>query len=160
MSMNQRTVAIVIVGAIVLFLLVAAVVAGLVIGGVIGAVTDREGGLEVRTEQPQSIDELRDSYELETGSLEVNLEDVDFPEGSTDLEASVETGALTVVVPRGVAVRADAEVGDGALSILGRDVTGENLERDYESEDYDQADLRLSLDLSVGTGVLAVVREE
>jgi|SRR5215211_523032 len=158
--MNQRGIALIIVGAIVLFLVVAAVVAGLVIGGVIGAVADREGGLQVRTEQPASIDELRDSYDLETGSLEVNLEDVDLPEGTTDLEASAETGALTVVVPRGVAVRADAEVGDGALSILGKDVSGENVQRDYESEDYDQADRRLSLDLSVGTGVLAVVREE
>jgi hypothetical protein len=142
-------------GAIVLFLLVAAVVAGLVIGGVIGAVTDREGSVQVRTEQPQSIDELRDSYQLEAGSLEVNLQDVEFPEGTTDLEASVENGALTVVVPKGVAVRAHAEVGDGALSILGSEVSGENVERDYG-----QADRRLSLDLSVGTGVISVVREE
>jgi predicted membrane protein len=158
--MNQRTVALVIVGAIVLFLLVAAVVAGLVIGGVIGAITDREDGLQVRTEQPASIDELRDSYELETGSLEVNLEDVEFPEGMTELEASVDNGGLTVVVPRGVAVEAHAEVGDGALIILGSDVAGENVERDYEEEGYEQANSRLSLVLSVGTGVISVVREE
>jgi predicted membrane protein len=158
--MNQRGIALVIVGAIVLFLLVAAVVAGLAIGGVIGAVTDREGSVQVRTEQPASIDELRDSYRLEAGSLEVNLEDVDFPEGTTDLEASVDNGGLTVVVPRGVAVQAHAEAGDGALSILGSDVSGENVERDYESEGYGQADRRLSLELSVGTGVISVVREE
>jgi predicted membrane protein len=158
--MNQRTVALLIVGAIVLFLLVAAVVAGLVIGGVIGAVTDRQGGLQVRTEQPQSIDELHDSYQLETGSLEVNLEDVDLPEDTTELEASVENGALTIVVPRGVAVSSHAEVGDGALTILGSEQTGENLEREDESEGYSQADRRLSLDLSAGTGVITVVREE
>jgi|SRR5215207_4517808 len=158
--MNQRGIALVIVGAILLFLVVAAVVAGLVIGGVIGAVTDQEGSVQVRTEQPQSIDELRESYQLEAGSLEVNLEDVDFPEGTTDLEANVDNGALTVVVPRGVAVRAHAEVGDGALSILGSEVSGENVERDYESEDYGQAESRLSLELSAGTGVISVVREE
>jgi predicted membrane protein len=158
--MNQRTIALVIVGAIVLFLLVAAVVAGLVIGGVIGALTDRQGGLQVRTEQPQSIDELRDTYRLETGSLEVNLEDVDLPEETTDLEASVENGALRVVVPRGVAVSSHAEVGEGALSILGSAQSGENLDRDYESEGYDQAERRLSLDLSAGTGVITVVRQE
>jgi predicted membrane protein len=156
--MSQRAIALVIVGAIVLFLLVAAVVAGLVIGGLIGAATDREGSVQVRTEQPASIDELRESYQLEAGSLEINLEDVEFPEGTTDLEASVENGALTVVVPRGVAVRAHAEVGDGALSILGSEVHGENVERDYESEGYGQADSRLSLELSVGTGVISVVR--
>ena len=158
--MSQRAIALVIVGAIVLFLLVAAVVAGLVIGGVIGAVTDREGSVQVRTEQPASIDELRDSYQLEAGSLEIDLEDVVFPEDTTELEASVENGALTVVVPRGVAVQANAEVGDGALSILGSEVSGENVERDYESEDYGQAESRLSLELSAGTGVISVVREE
>jgi predicted membrane protein len=156
--MSQRAIALVIVGAIVLFLLVAAVVAGLVIGGVIGAVTDREGSVQVRTEQPASIDELRERYQLEAGSLEINLEDVEFPEGTTALEASVENGALTVVVPRGVEVRAHAEVGDGALSILGSEVHGENVERDYESEGYGRADSRLSLELSVGTGVISVVR--
>ena len=158
--MNQRQMALVIVGAILLFLVVAAVVAGLIIGGVVGAITDRKGGLQVRTEQPASIDELRDSYQLETGSLEVNLKDVEFPEDTTELKASVDTGALTVVVPKGVAVRTHAEVGDGALSILGTDVTGENVRRDYESEDYGQTNRKLSLDLSVGTGVLAVVRQE
>ena len=156
--MNQRTVALLIVGAIALFLLVAAVVAGLVIGGVIGAVADRGGGLQVRTEQPQSVDELRDSYQLETGSLEVNLEDLTLPEDTTDLEAGVENGALTVVVPRGVAVSAQAEIGNGSLSILGTNLNGENLDEDYESEGYDQADRRLSLDLSAGTGVISVVR--
>lgn len=114
----------------------------------------------MRTEQPASIDELRNSYQLETGSLEVNLKDVKFPEDTTELKASVATGALTVVVPKGVAVRTHAEVGDGALSILGTDVSGENVRRDYESTDHGQINRRLSLDLSVGTGVLAVVRQE
>jgi predicted membrane protein len=158
--MNQRTVALVIVGAIVLFLFVAAVVAGLVIGGVIRSIASGDAPLQVRTEQPQSIDELRGSYTLETGSLEVNLQDVEFPEDTTDLEASIENGALTVVVPKGVAVSAHAEVGNGTLSLLGSEQTGENLDREYESEGYDQADRRLSLDLSAGTGVITVVREE
>jgi predicted membrane protein len=90
----------------------------------------------------------------------VNLKDVELPEDTTELKASVDTRALTVVVPKGVAVRTHAEVGDGALSILGTDVTGGNVRRDYESEDYGQANRKLSLDLSVGTGVLAVVRQE
>jgi hypothetical protein len=65
-----------------------------------------------------------------------------------------------VVVPKEAAVRTHAEVGDGALSILGSDVTGENIDRDYEEGGYEQADRQLSLDLSVGTGVISVVRQE
>ena len=158
--MNQRSIALVVVGAALLFLLVAAVVAGLVIGGVVGAVAGRDGGLEVRTEKPASIEELRDSYRLETGTLEINLQDLSLPEGTTEVEAGIENGALTVVVPEGAAVRAHAEVGNGALSILGDVASGENLDRDYESRGYASADSRLSLDLSAGTGVVTVVREE
>jgi Na+/H+-translocating membrane pyrophosphatase len=158
-EMNQRTVALVIVGAITLFLFVAAVVAGLMIGGKIRSVASGNTPLQVHSEQPQSVDELRRSYTLETGSLEVNLQDVEFPEDTTDLEASIENGALTVVVPKGVAVSAHAEVGNGTVSFLGSERTGENLDRQYESEGYDQADHRLSLGLSAGTGVITVVRE-
>jgi hypothetical protein len=157
---NQRSIALVVVGAVLLFLVVAAVVAGLVIGGVVGAVAGRDGGLEVRTENPASMDQLRDSYRLQTGALEINLQDLTLPDDTTDLEAGIQNGALTVVVPEGVAVRAHAEVGNGALSILGSDASGENLDRDYESRDYGNADRRVSLELSAGTGVVAVVREE
>jgi hypothetical protein len=157
---NQRSIALVVVGAGVLFLVVAAVAAGLVIGGVVGAVAGRDGGLEVRTEKPTSMEELRDNYKLETGTLEINLQDLTLPEDTTVVAADIENGALTVVVPEGVAVRAHAEVGNGALSILGDVASGENLDRDYESTDYGNADRRLSLELSAGTGVVAVVREE
>ena len=158
--MNQRTIALVIVGAIALLLVVAAVVAGLVIGGVIESIASGKGPVQVRIEQPQSMGELRDSYTLETGSLEVNLEDLALPEGTTEVEASVENGALTVVVPKGIAVNTHAEVGNGSLSILGTDQNGENLDKDYDSEGYSQASRRLSLQLSAGTGVISVVRGE
>jgi hypothetical protein len=157
---NQRSTALVVVGAGLLFLVVAAVAAGLVIGGLIGAVAGRDGGLAVRTERPAGMEELRDSYRLETGSLEINLQDLTLSDGTTEVAADVENGALTVVVPQGVAVRAHAEVGNGALSILGSDASGENLDRDRESRDYGDADRRLSLELSAGTGVVAVVRQE
>ena len=158
--MNQRSIALVVVGAALLFLVVAAVAAGLAIGGVVGAFANRDGGLQVRTEEPASIKELRDSYRLETGALEVNLQDLSLPEGTTEVEAGIGDGALTVVVPKGVAVRAQAEVGNGALSILGDVASGENLDRNYESKGYAGADRRLSLELSAGTGVVTVVREE
>ena len=158
--MNQRSIALIVIGAALLFLVVAAVAAGLVIGGVVGAVAGRDGGLEVRTEEPASMEELRDSYRLETGTLEINLQDLTLPQGTTEVEAGIENGALTVVVPEGVAVRAHAEVGNGVLSILGDVASGENLDRDYESRDYGDADSRLSLELSAGTGVVTVVREE
>ena len=156
--MNQRRVALVIVAAVVLLLLLAAVIAGLVISRVAQTVSDREDGL-LRTERPTSMDELRDSYELDVGALELNLEDLGLPEGTTEVEARVDDGVLTVVVPQDVSVRVDAEAENGALSIFGRDSSGENVERNYTEKGYEQAERRLALELSVDTGAIAVQRE-
>lgn len=157
--MSQRRLALVIVAAAVLLVLLAAVIAGLVISRVVGTVADREGGL-VRTEQPTSMEDLRNSYELDIGALELNLEELDLPEGTTRVEGRVNDGVLTVVVPDDVAVQVDAEAENGALSIFGRDSSGEDIERSYTEEGYEQAQRRLSLDLSVDTGAIAVQRED
>lgn len=39
-------------------------------------------------------------------------------------------------------------------------MTGEDVEQDFEDEGYDRAERRLSLELSMGTGVITVQREE
>lgn len=156
--MSQRRVALIIVLAAVLLVLLAAVVAGLVISRVVGTIADREDGL-VRTEQPTSMEDLRDSYELDIGALALNLEDLDLPEGTTQVEARVNDGVLTVVVPDDVSVQVDAEAENGALSIFGRDSSSEDIERNYAEEGYEQAERRLSLELSVDTGAIAVQRE-
>ena len=93
------------------------------------------------------------------GALELNLEDLGLPEGTTEVEARVDDGVLTVVVPQDVSVRVDAEAENGALSIFGRDSSGENVERNYTEEGYEQAERRLSLEHSVDTGAIAVQRE-
>ncbi|MGB3635312.1 MAG: LiaF domain-containing protein [Rubrobacteraceae bacterium] len=156
---GQRNVIIGIVVAVVLGLAVAAVVAGLVIGFVVRSVGEGEGDVSFRTERPTSIEELQNSYEFESGSLEINLNDVELSDGTTEVQARGDTGALTVVVPRGVGVRADAKVENGAVSFFDQNMTGENIEQDFEEAGYTQANRRLSLDLSMGTGVISVVRE-
>jgi predicted membrane protein len=145
---------------ILLVLVLATIAAGWVIGSVLSSVANREGDFSFRTEQPASIDELQDSYELGTGSLEVNLSELDLPEATTEVEARVGDGALTVVVPEEAVVRADAEAENGLVALFGRNVTGEDVKQDFEDEGYNQAERRLSLNLSMGTGVITVLREE
>ncbi|CAN5546662.1 hypothetical protein BH24ACT22_BH24ACT22_08790 [soil metagenome] len=157
---NQRRLIIGIVVAVVLGLSVAAVIAGLVIGFVVRAVSEGGGDVSFRAEQPTSIEELQDSYELDSGSLEINLTDVELSEGTTEVQARGNTGTLTMVVSRGVIVRADAGVENGAVSFFDRAVTGEDIDQTFEQEGYGQADQRLALDLSMGTGVISIVREE
>jgi predicted membrane protein len=158
--MNQRRVALVIILAAVLLLLLAAIVAGLVIERVIGAATDKEGGIQVRTEQPTSMQDLKDRYDINTGSLELNLSKLDLPEGTTEVQARVGDGALTVVVPKDVSVRVEAKANNGALGIFGKDSSGEDVERSYTQEGYEQAARRLSLDLSVDKGAISVQRQD
>jgi hypothetical protein len=143
-----------------LLLVLAVIVAGLVVGSVLSSAA-REGDFSFRTEQPKSIDELENSYELGSGSLELNLSQLDLPQETTEVNASVDdVGALTVVVPKGAHVRADAQADNGSVVLFGRTTAGEGVKKDFEDEGYDQAEQRLSLNLSVGTGVITVQREE
>jgi hypothetical protein len=128
------------------------------LGTMIRSMVRTEGGFKLVTEQPTTLAELKDRYAIAKGSLEVNLEQLALPVGTTHVQAHVDAGALTVVVPRGVAVQAHEEAGDGTLGIFDRTVTGTNVRQDFTDEDYSQAALRLALDLSVGSGVLNVVR--
>ena len=115
---------------ILLMLVLATIAAGLVIGGLLSSVA-REGDFSFRTEQPRSIDELEDSYELGSGSLEVNLSDIELPEGTTEVEARVDNaGALTVIVPKEASVRADAQAENGSVVLFGRTVGGEDVEQE------------------------------
>ena len=86
----------------------------------LSSVGDREGEFSFRSEQPRSIDDLEDSHELGTGSLEVNLSDIELPEGTTEVEARVGDGALTVV-PQEAAVRADAQAENGLVAPVQRE---------------------------------------
>jgi hypothetical protein len=83
--MNQRQLALAIVVAILVGLLLAAVVMGLLIGAAVRSVASGEGPVQVRTEQPASVAELEDSYQLDTASLEVNLSDLELSEGRTEV---------------------------------------------------------------------------
>ena len=157
---GQRNLIIGIVVAVVLGLSVAAVIIGLLIGFIVRSVSEGDGSVSFRTERPTSIEELQNSYEFESGSLEINLTDLQLPQGTTNIEVRGNAGAVTVVVPRGVAVRTDAKVENGAVDFFDRTITGEDVEQEFEEDGYRQADRRLSLDLSVDTGVISIVREE
>ena len=80
---------------------------------------------------------------------------------TTEVNARVDdVGALTVVVPKEAYIRADAQADNGSVVLFGRTVGGEDVEQDFEDGGYDQAEQRLSLNLSMGTGVITVQREE
>ncbi len=116
------------------------------------------GGFGDRTERPARLVDLDDPIRLAAGDLTVDLRDVDFPEGTTSVEASVGIGQLTVVVPAGVAVDVRAKVTVGELVVLGRQ-EGSGIDIDEAVVDRSSsATRRVDLGAAVGFGRIEVRR--
>ncbi len=79
---------------------------------------DLHGGVGERTYRPHDLSEVRHDYRLGAGRLEVDLREVAFPPGDTDLHVRLGVGALVVLVPRGVCVATSAQIGGGYAGAL------------------------------------------
>lgn len=114
------------------------------------------GGVGEKAERPREADDIPARYRLQFGELRVDLTEVDFPEETTDVVATVGIGELDVIVPDDVALSISAKVGAGEIDLLGEKSSGADLDENYESEDFDQNEKRLVLKLGAGVGELRV----
>ena len=101
-----------------------AVVLALSAGTVSAAGIDVDGGVGERHYRPGSVSDLRERYELGAGELVVDLRGVDLPAGDTPIAMDVGVGHAQLIVPRDVCVASEAQVGMGAVTVLGRDKNG------------------------------------
>ena len=84
-----------------------------------------EGGVGDREYRPSSVSDLRPVYRLGAGELSLDLRDVRLERSQVvDVTARVGVGDAQVTVPRGVCVQMTAHVGAGAISLLGRENDG------------------------------------
>jgi phage shock protein PspC (stress-responsive transcriptional regulator) len=79
---------------------------------------DLHGGVGERTYRPHVLSEVHHGYQLGAGRLEVDLREVAFPPGDTDLHVRLGVGELVVLVPRGVCVATSAQIGGGYAGAL------------------------------------------
>jgi phage shock protein PspC (stress-responsive transcriptional regulator) len=79
---------------------------------------DLHGGAGERTYRPHVLSEVRHDYRLGAGRLEVDLRKVAFPPGDTYLHVRLGLGELVVLVPRGVCVATNAQIGGGYVGAL------------------------------------------
>ena len=102
-----------------------------------------------------SAEELHDEYRLGIGSLDLELSDVQFPVGETQVRARVDVGDLQVIVPSDVALRihATAEVGEIDLP---NGIGGDG--RNVVSDLTETGERVLVLDADVGAGSVRVIR--
>jgi phage shock protein PspC (stress-responsive transcriptional regulator) len=132
---------------VVAFVLAVAVIAA--------AHVDLHGGMGERTYRPRSLSEVRDVYQLGAGRLEIDLRDIAFPPGETQLHVRLGAGELVVLVPRGVCVATSARIGGGYVGALERRSGG--LDVDWAERPTPPPHTpRLVLDGNVGLGALLV----
>jgi hypothetical protein len=128
----------------------------LVIVGIPAAAIDADvvsGGAGDRVERPPSTAQIDDPYRLGVGQLVVDLTLLAADE-KVDIEASVGMGQLLVKVPFDAAVRIDAHVSVGNISVSGADESG----FDVDVQKNDGGENVFDLDLSVGVGEVSVKR--
>jgi phage shock protein PspC (stress-responsive transcriptional regulator)/predicted membrane protein len=99
---------------------------GLIVVGVImvpallvSPVADMDFGANDIRYAPTSVADIQPEYELDLGSMMLDLRDVDFEGADVVVNARIGLGELVVIVPDDVAVQAYGEVGMGSVDVLG-----------------------------------------
>jgi phage shock protein PspC (stress-responsive transcriptional regulator)/predicted membrane protein len=86
------------------------------------------GVVGYRAVNPTSVDEIPTVYRHAAGELRVDLTNLTFPPGVTEVRIEMGAGEVEVRVPDDVTIDASAKVGMGEFNILGRSQAGLSLE--------------------------------
>jgi phage shock protein PspC (stress-responsive transcriptional regulator) len=133
------------------------ILAFLLVGAAIFAAVFRvhvEDGIGDHTYRVVDVRDLRSSYELGIGDLEVDLADLNLPPGETHVKGRVDVGRLLVDVPPGVGLRVKADADFGTVDLLGTSADGRKVDRTFDRP----AERVLVLDAHVGAGSVHVRR--
>jgi phage shock protein PspC (stress-responsive transcriptional regulator) len=106
--------------------LIALGVVGTLVAGTLATIdVPLRGGIGERHYAPAATADVRGTYRLAIGDLNVDLSNVPFTTASKlDVDVRVGIGQATVVVPRGVTVEVVAHSGAGVVRLFGREENG------------------------------------
>jgi hypothetical protein len=116
------------------------------------------GGIGDHSDRPQRIEDVKSTYNLMIGDQTVDLRDVTFPAGTTNVRVRQGIGNLTVLVPVDASADVIWEVGAGKASVFGHDNDGVGIDGDGHMEGRGGAPPVIHLDISLGIGDLEVRR--
>jgi phage shock protein C len=136
------------IGVIVAFLLVATAIFAAVFR------VHVNDGIGDRTYHVEDVNDLRSSYNLGIGDLELDLADLKLPAGETEVKSRVDVGRLLVDVPPGVGLRVKADADFGTVELLGSSSDGRKVDKSVDRP----ATRVLVLDAHVGAGSVHVRR--
>jgi phage shock protein PspC (stress-responsive transcriptional regulator) len=137
------------------WLVLPAVAFALAAATIAAAHVDLRGGVGDHFYRPQRLNEVRRGYQLGAGRLEIDLRDLAFPAGTTQMHVRLGVGELVVLVPRGVCVATSARIGAGFAGALERRSAGLDVNWS-ERPTPPPAIPRLLVDGTVGLGALLV----
>lgn len=109
--------------------------------------------------RPATVAELEPEYRLSAGTQTIDLSDVSFASGTTEVSASVGMGEVIVLVGEDVTVEATGHVGLGELFFFDEQAGGPDVRLDHRDEGPEGGG-RLVLDLEVGLGSGRIHRVE
>ena len=135
-----------------------ALVLALPLGAVAATDLDVRGTWGERTFRPGTVAELERGYEMGLGAMRVDVRDVDFPPGRTELPLEIGMGEIQVLVPDDLCVTTEADIGMGAFDVGDGEQGGIDLDVD-EGGRVEPGVPELHLVGDVGVGALFVGNE-
>lgn len=105
--------------------------------------------------------ELRDTEtSLGVGDFRLDLRRARIPAGETTIRINGGIADIDVLVPPGLAVSAQGQVGMGSINLLGHKADGLSRQLSFASPDYASAEKRVKVHASLLIGDISVVRQE
>jgi hypothetical protein len=115
------------------------------------------GGVGHRTYRPTTVDQVRSSYELGIGELDLDLRNLPLTDETVEIHAQVGVGHLDIHVPSTATVEVRAHAGAGQLSLFSNTYDN-NWPVDATSTAPGTGDAVIVLDAEVGAGQVQVTR--
>jgi phage shock protein PspC (stress-responsive transcriptional regulator) len=115
-------------------------------------------GVGDRTAHPVAFTSIGSTYQQGIGNLDVDLQDVQFPPGKTNVKATLGVGDLVVRVPENVTVMVDARAAAGKVTLFGKRTDGTSVHETLIVPGAPGLARILVLDARVGLGHVEVQR--
>jgi hypothetical protein len=113
------------------------------------------GGIGERTIRVTDETLLAPRYDVGLGELTLNLSQLTLTE-STEVAATVGAGEIRVLLPSDIPVSIEASAGAGQIDLLGQTADGISVSKTYVSDEFETAEVTLTLDLDVAAGNIEV----